>query len=65
VRLGLGEFKPTITILQLADHSTKAPKGIVEDVLIKVGEFVYPVDFIVLETESVANSETQIPVILV
>jgi len=29
--------------------------GAVEDVLIKVGEFVYSVDFIVLETEKVAN----------
>ena len=62
--LGLGELKPTRTILQLADHSTRAPRGIVEDVLIKVGEFIYPVDFVVLETESVANSEIQIPVIL-
>ena len=62
-RLRLGELKPTRTILQLVDHSTRAPKGIVEDVLIKVGEFIYSMDFVVLETESVANSETQIPVI--
>ena len=36
----------------------------VEDVLIRVGEFIYPVDFIVLETEKVANVAKQIPVIL-
>jgi len=62
-RLGLGELKSTRTILQLADHSTRAPNGIVEDVLIKVGEFIYPMDF-VIPSESVANSETQIPIIL-
>ena len=29
-----------------------------------MGEFIYHVDFVVLETESVANSDTQIPVIV-
>lgn len=60
----MGELKPTRTIFQLANHSTRALKGIVEDVLIKVGEFIYLVDLVVLKTESVVNSETQIPVIL-
>ena len=32
--------------------------------MIKVGEFIYPVDFIVLETESVTNPDAQIPIIL-
>jgi len=63
-KLGLEELKPTKIILQFANHFTRAPKGIVEDVLIKLGEFVYPVNFVVLETESVANCKTQIPVIL-
>jgi len=63
-KLGLGELKPSKTILQLACHSTRAPEGLVEDVLIKVGEFIYPMDFVVLETKSVANLDAQIPVIL-
>ena len=29
-----------------------------------MGEFIYPVDFVVIETESVANPDAQIPVIL-
>ena len=62
--MGLGELKPTKTILQLAYRSTRAPKGLVEDVLIKVGEFIYPVDFVLLETESVTNPDAQILVIL-
>ena len=42
----------------------KIPKGEVEDVLIKVGEFIFPVDFVVLETAPVENPRGQIPVIL-
>jgi hypothetical protein len=38
LQLGLGELKPTTVTLQLADRSTNRPRGIIEDVLIKVGE---------------------------
>ncbi|XP_074374208.1 uncharacterized protein LOC141714595 [Apium graveolens] len=62
--LGLGELQKTNVTLQLADRSIKIPKGIIEDVLIKVGDFVFPVDFVVLETEPVKNPKNQIPVIL-
>ncbi|XP_052203119.1 uncharacterized protein LOC127808586 [Diospyros lotus] len=48
-KLGLGEPKPTTITLQLADRSIKHPKGIVEDVLVKVDKFIFPVDFIVLD----------------
>jgi hypothetical protein len=64
VQLGLGELKPTTMTLQLADRSVKVPRGIVEDVLIKVDKFYFPVDFIVLDTEPVHNLGSQIPVIL-
>ena len=53
-QLGLGELKPTNITLSLADRSVKIPKGIVEDVLVKVDKFYYPVDFIVLDTEPIA-----------
>jgi len=46
-------LKPTSMTLQLADRSVKIPRGIVEDVLIKVDKFYFPVDFIVLDTEPV------------
>ena len=42
----------------------KIPKGIVEDVLVKVDKFYYPVDFVVLDTESVAQGTNQVPIIL-
>ena len=49
-QLGLGELKPTNNTLSLADRSVKIPKGIVEDVLVKVDKLYYPVDFVVLDT---------------
>ena len=53
LQLGLGKLKPKSMTLQLADRFVKIPQGIVKDVLIKVDKFYFPVDFIVLDTESV------------
>jgi hypothetical protein len=39
--------------LQLANQSVKVPRVIVEDLLIKVDKFYFPVDFIVLDIEPV------------
>jgi hypothetical protein len=64
LQLGLGELKPTSMTLQLADRLVKVPWGIIEDVLIKVDKFFFPVDFIVLDTEPVQNVGIQIPIIL-
>ena len=44
-QLGLGELKPTTITLSLADISIKIPKGTMEDVLIQVDKFYYPIDF--------------------
>jgi hypothetical protein len=63
-QLGLGELKPTIVILQLADRSIKKPRGIREDVIIKVNKFFFTVDFIVLDIEPVPHPERLILVIL-
>ena len=62
--LGLGELKPTTITLSLADRSVKIPKGIVEDVLVKVDKFYYQVDFIVLDTKPVAGGTNHVPIIL-
>ncbi len=63
-KLELGELTPTPTILQFADRSTKTPRGILTDVLVKIESFVFPADFIVLDMESEINSIPQVPVIL-
>ena len=50
-KLGLEELKPTNVSLQLVDRSITYPRGIVEDVLVKVDKFIFPIDFIVLDME--------------
>jgi len=47
-RLELGGLKPTNMIIQLTDRLTRVPKGIVNDVLIRVDEFIYLEDFVVI-----------------
>ena len=59
-RLGLGETRPTIVILQFADRSLKHPRGVIEDVLVKVDKFIFPTDFIVLDMKE----DKEIPIIL-
>ena len=63
-QLGLGELKPTSITLSLADRSIKIPKGTIEDVLLQVDKFYYPVDFVVLDTESVAVGTIHVLIIL-
>jgi hypothetical protein len=64
LQLGLGELKPTPMIIQLADRSVKKPRGIIEDVLVKMDNFYFLVNFVVLGTEPVQNIGVQIPMIL-
>ena len=35
--------------IELANKTTKIPEGVAENVLVKVGKFVFPVDFVVLD----------------
>ena len=63
-QLGLGELKPTSITLSLADRSIKILKGTIDDVLIQVDRFYYPVDFVVLDTEPVAVGPNHVPIIL-
>ena len=59
-KLGLGDMKQTTISLQLVDRSIKYPRGIIEDVLVKVDKFIFPTDFMVLDMEE--NQE--VPLIL-
>ncbi|CAL1406423.1 unnamed protein product [Linum trigynum] len=60
MKLGLGEPRATRMTLQLADRSVVHPRGIVEDLLVKVGKFTYPVDFVILDI----SEDTEVPLIL-
>ena len=59
-RLSLGELTPTAMTLQIANRTFAHPEGIFEDVLIKVGKFVFPVDFVVINIEE----DKQVPLLL-
>jgi hypothetical protein len=61
--LNVGELKPTSVAFLLANRSVTMPRGIVEDVLLQVDRFIYPVDFIVLDTQPVETCNS-IPIIL-
>ncbi|KAK5825089.1 hypothetical protein PVK06_019893 [Gossypium arboreum] len=58
--LGLREPKPTRMSIQLANRSVKYPRGIIEDVLVKVDKFIFPVDFFVLDMDE----DVELPLIL-
>ncbi|KAI4330107.1 hypothetical protein MLD38_028414 [Melastoma candidum] len=59
-KLNIGEVRPTSLTLQLADRSYTYPKGIVEDVLVKVDRFIFPADFVILDYEA----DREVPIIL-
>eukprot|EP00261_Vitis_vinifera_P030643 XP_019071886.1 PREDICTED: uncharacterized protein LOC109121612 [Vitis vinifera] len=58
------ELKATTITLSLADRSIKVPRGVVEDVLVQVEKFYYPVDFVVLDTEPLKKGMNSVPIIL-
>ncbi|XP_027368220.1 uncharacterized protein LOC113874194 [Abrus precatorius] len=60
-KLGIEEVKPTNITLQLADRSYTYPYRVVEDLLVKVDKFIFPIDFFILDMEV----DTNIPLILV
>ncbi|XP_047965882.1 uncharacterized protein LOC125210369 [Salvia hispanica] len=59
-KMKIDTLKPTIIKLQMADRSVTYPKGIVDDVLVKVHDFIFPVDFVVMDMEEDMN----VPLIL-
>ncbi|RVW21488.1 hypothetical protein CK203_111253 [Vitis vinifera] len=63
-QLGLGGLKPTSITLSLADRSMKIPRGMIEDVLVQVDKFYYPMDFVVLDTDPVVKGTNYVSIIL-
>ena len=60
-KLGVENVKPTMVTLQMVDRSTKKPKRILKDVLVKVNKFIFPADFVLLEIE---DEDSTTPLIL-
>ncbi|CAL8993306.1 unnamed protein product [Prunus brigantina] len=63
-KLNLGELQATSVSIQLADRTIRYPKGILEDVLVKVEELILPADFLVLEMEEAPIHDNRLPLIL-
>ncbi|XP_057747065.1 uncharacterized protein LOC130966295 [Arachis stenosperma] len=55
-KFAIEEIKPTRMSLVMADRSIKTPNGIVENLLVKVGEFIFLADFVILDTEEEGNN---------
>ncbi|GJU09258.1 hypothetical protein Tco_1125688 [Tanacetum coccineum] len=60
LNLGLGELAHTRLTVELADRTVKYPKGIAENVLVGIGKFTFPVDFIILDMPE----DIKVPLIL-
>nr|GEY59179.1 reverse transcriptase domain-containing protein [Tanacetum cinerariifolium] len=59
-KLSLPELTPTRMTLELADRSIAHPKGVAEDVFVKVGKFHFLTDFVVVDFEA----DPRVPLIL-
>ncbi|XP_016481522.2 uncharacterized protein LOC107802517 [Nicotiana tabacum] len=59
-KLGICKARPTSMLLQLAVRTVKRPTGILDDVLVQVGKFVFPTDFVILDCQV----DEEIPLIL-
>ncbi|GJV80613.1 putative reverse transcriptase domain-containing protein [Tanacetum coccineum] len=60
LNLGLGKLAHTKLTVELADRTVKYPKGIAENVLVRIGKFVFPIDFIILDMPE----DIKVPLIL-
>nr|GEV25012.1 DNA-directed DNA polymerase [Tanacetum cinerariifolium] len=59
-KLSLPELTPTRMTLKLADRSITRPKGVAEDIFVKVGKFHFLTDFVVVDFEA----NPRVPLIL-
>ena len=59
-KLGLGDPKPTVMRLLMADRTVKRPIGILQVVLVKVESIIFQADFVILDCEV----DFEVPIIL-
>ncbi|GJT23009.1 reverse transcriptase domain-containing protein [Tanacetum coccineum] len=59
-KLSLPDLTPTRMTLELADRSITYPKGLTEDVFVKVRKFHFPTDFVVVDFKA----DPRVPLIL-
>ena len=54
-------LRPTPTVLELADHMTVKPTGVLDDVIVSVASWEYPMDFMVINAKDPSREH---PIIL-
>ncbi|XP_070035996.1 uncharacterized protein [Nicotiana tomentosiformis] len=59
-KLGIDRARPTSMLMQLAERTVNRPTGILDDVLVQVRKFAFPVDFVILNYQV----DEEIPIIL-
>ncbi|GJX40795.1 reverse transcriptase domain-containing protein [Tanacetum coccineum] len=59
-KLSLKTLKPTKMSVKLADRSFQYPVGIAENMLVEVGKFTFPTDFVIFKMEE----DSKVPLIL-
>ncbi|GKC30666.1 reverse transcriptase domain-containing protein [Tanacetum coccineum] len=59
-KVSLPDLTPTRMTLELAVRSITCPKGLAEDVFVKVGKFHFPIDFVVVDFKA----DPRVPLIL-
>ena len=59
-KVDLGDPKPTVMWLLMADRTVKRPIGILYDVLVNMELFIFPADFVILDCEV----DFEVPIIL-
>ncbi|XP_075101731.1 uncharacterized protein LOC142177162 [Nicotiana tabacum] len=59
-KLGIGRARPTSMLLPPTDRTVKRPIGILDDVLVQVGKFVFLANFVILDCQV----DEEIPIIL-
>ncbi|GJX45223.1 zinc finger, CCHC-type containing protein [Tanacetum coccineum] len=58
--LSLGDLSHTRMTIELANRTIKQPKGISANVLVRIGKFVFPIDFVILDIPE----DNDVPLIL-
>ncbi|XP_069152685.1 uncharacterized protein [Solanum lycopersicum] len=56
-KLGLGDPKPIMMRLVMADRTVKRPIGILHNVLVKVESFIFPANFVILDCRALVYIE--------
>lgn len=59
-KLGIGEVKLATITLQLANRSITCPRGIIEDIFVKIDKIIFMVEFYSFEMEE----DQELPIIL-